>query len=393
MVTAHLDDMPTGSPAPGADDNASGAVAVLVAADVLSQFSWNCTLRFALWTGEEQGLLGSERYAHRAQSNGENIAGVLNLDMIAWNTAGSTPDIDLHAKSSMPATVDLANQMASVIATYGIDLVPEVRADGTGASDHASFWNHDYNAILGIEDYYPNEHDFDPYYHMTSDTLSTLDLDYFTEYVKAAVAETTHMAGCLATGSLEGVVLASHDNSPIANAEIKVKDSAGREYTLHSGSDGRYSQAVPPATYSATVAAYGYAPGAVGAVTVSGNSSTTQDCVLTAAAPAATSVSISLDSGELKLAWPHISPDTAYQVHRSSTPYFTPDGSTLVTTLSAAHSPAPDETLTYRDPHSGSGDASVNDYYVVLAINPAGASAASDRRGEFDFMLGLPASP
>ena len=65
--------------------------AVLVAADILSQYRWGCTLRFAFWTGEEQGLLGSAAYAQRSRNQSENIAGVLNLDMIAWNTAGSTP--------------------------------------------------------------------------------------------------------------------------------------------------------------------------------------------------------------------------------------------------------------------------------------------------------------
>ena len=90
------------------------------------------------------------------RNQSENIAGVLNLDMIAWNTPGSTPDIDLHAKSALPATVDLANQFKSVVTAYGLNLVPQVITNGTGASDHASFWNQSYPAILGIEDYYPN---------------------------------------------------------------------------------------------------------------------------------------------------------------------------------------------------------------------------------------------
>jgi len=197
MVTAHLDDMPDGLLAPGADDNASGSAAVLVAADILSQYRWDCTLRFALWTGEEQGLLGSNAYAERAAAQSENILGVLNFDMIAWNTLGSAPDIDLHATAVRPATVELANQFASVISAYGLNLIPEVRTDGTGASDHASFWDSGYTAILGIEDFYPNYHDFSPYYHKTSDRLATLDMAYFTEYVRASVAAAAHMSNCL----------------------------------------------------------------------------------------------------------------------------------------------------------------------------------------------------
>jgi Zn-dependent M28 family amino/carboxypeptidase len=63
IIGAHIDDV-TGTP--GADDNASGSVATLLAADILSQYDWGCTLRFAFWTGEEQGLLGSDVYAHRS---------------------------------------------------------------------------------------------------------------------------------------------------------------------------------------------------------------------------------------------------------------------------------------------------------------------------------------
>ena len=71
LIGAHLDDMPVGPTAPGADDNASGSAAVLVAADILSQYQWGCTLRFAFWTGEEQGLLGSAAYAQRSHDSGK----------------------------------------------------------------------------------------------------------------------------------------------------------------------------------------------------------------------------------------------------------------------------------------------------------------------------------
>ncbi len=387
MVTAHLDDMPSGSTAPGADDNASGSTAVLVAADILSQFSWDCTLRFALWTGEEQGLLGSDKYAQRAYNNDENILGVLNLDMIAWNTPDSLPEIDLHADGDLPRTVDLANQAASVMTTYAINLAPEVRADGTGASDHASFWKYGYDAILGIEDYYPNDHDFDPYYHTTGDKLDTLDLGYFTEYVKAAVAETATMAGCLLTGALQGQVTASHDGSPIANAALSLTDTLGRVYQLTVDTNGEYRQAVPPSTYAAQVSAYGYAATETNGIIVSANGSTTQNFVLAAAAAVAPTASIGIDAGEARLTWPHVSPDTNYQVHRSQNPYFTPQPGTRLSTLEANHPPAANESLTYRDADSAVGDAGVNHFYLILGVNAAGASAGSNHTGEFDFAL------
>lgn len=390
MLTAHLDDMPTGSTAPGADDNASGSVGVLVAADILSQFEWNCTLRFALWTGEEQGLLGSDKYAQRAKSNGENIRGVLNLDMIGWNTSGSVPEIDLNANKLYPATIDLANQMASVIDAYDFDLVPEVLDYGEGASDHASFWTRGYPAILGIEDYYPNDHDFDPYYHKTTDKLSTLNLPYFTEFVKAAVAETAHMSGCLVTGIAQGHVTAARDGSAVAGAEIALTDAAGRTYQLKTDATGAYNQAVPPGTYSLTAAAYGYGSANTTSVAVTANGTATADFTLTALAPAAPSAAAGLDAGEVKLSWRHISPNTAYAIRRSAAPYFAPADGELMITLPAAHPPAQNEALSWRDATSGAGDTAVNHFYVVIGQNAAGVGAASNQVGEFDFALTKP---
>jgi hypothetical protein len=191
IVCGHIDDLPSGPVAPGADDNASGTVGVLVAADILTQYQWHYTLRFALWTGEEQGLLGSHEYALRSYNLGEHIEGVLNLDMIAYNTAASVPDIDLHADQSMSGTMTLAQLFADVVSGYSLDLVPEIKPYGTDRSDHASFWDYGYTAILGIEDF----GDFNPNYHTTGDQLQYLDMDFYAEFVKASVATTAHMAG------------------------------------------------------------------------------------------------------------------------------------------------------------------------------------------------------
>jgi hypothetical protein len=191
IICGHIDDMPPGPIAPGADDNASGATAVLLAADVMSRYSWGYTLRFALWTGEEQGLLGSHAYAQRSSGLGENIAGVLNLDMIAYNTSGSARDIDLHANSGIPATLELAQLFADAVGVYGLDLIPQIVPDGTGASDHTSFCDYGYAAILGIEDL----GDFNPRLHKTTDRLEYLDMDYYVEFVRASIAACAHMAG------------------------------------------------------------------------------------------------------------------------------------------------------------------------------------------------------
>lgn len=195
IICAHLDDMPAGSVAPGADDNASGSTAVMIAADILSQYNFGCTLKFALWTGEEQGLLGSDAYAERAAAAGDRILGVLNLDMIGWDNSGG-PIIELHAISTLTPTLELARLFSDTVSTYNINLDPRIFTYGEAASDHSSFWDEGYTAILAIEDW----GDFNAHYHTVNDRLEYLNLTYFTEFVKAAVGTFAHMS-CLTGGS------------------------------------------------------------------------------------------------------------------------------------------------------------------------------------------------
>lgn len=88
IICAHYDSTTGGTSwvtAPGADDNGSGVAAVMAAAEILSDYEFNCTIRFIAFSGEELGLKGSMNYAGESIGLGENICGVLNLDMIAYN--------------------------------------------------------------------------------------------------------------------------------------------------------------------------------------------------------------------------------------------------------------------------------------------------------------------
>lgn len=297
ILSAHLDNMPSTGRAPGADDNASGVVAALIAADILSQYQWDCTLRFGLWTGEEQGLNGSAAYALRAYNQGENIAGVLNLDMIAWNTPNSSRDIDLHARSNFPATMTLAQLFADVVDAYEFNLIPAIIPNGTGASDHASFWQYGYPAILGIEDF----GDFNPYYHTSNDRLSILDLDYYTEFIRASLATFVHMSGCLVeeqTGEIAGLVRESGNDLPIVGAAVTLESSAGQVLTATSGLDGAYGRILPVDSYTMTVAASGYYSATWPGIVIQADEVTTQDMALAPLCEPVTGAQLSRLTGE-----------------------------------------------------------------------------------------------
>jgi len=282
IIGGHIDDMPSSGPAPGADDNASGSVATLIAADILTQYQWGCTLRFALWTGEEQGLLGSQVYAQRAYNSGENIVGYLNLDMIAWNTPSSSPDIDLHADSSLPATLDLAQLFADVVAAYNLNLIPQINPNGSGASDHASFWQYGYTSILGIEDFA----DFNPRYHTSGDLLQYLEMAYYTDFVKASIATFAHMSDCLIPGGLgylDGHVTDAAGGAPIEGAQLEITDDLGHTFHATTDPSGYYTRTLVAGTYTVTADAYGYLPSTVSSVVIYTDTVTTVDLALDSA--------------------------------------------------------------------------------------------------------------
>jgi len=192
IICAHMDDRSEQpeTNAPGADDNGSGTIAVVEAARIFAGYDFEKTIKFCLWTGEEQGLLGSEAYAGEAYARGDNIIGVFNLDMISWDGNGDGSS-EFHTGTEGPS-IALGNAMVEVVNDYSLDLSPDIITWGaTNLSDHASFWEYGYAAMLGIEDY---SSDFNPYYHTTGDNLDHIMEGFFTEFTKAGVGVVATMA-------------------------------------------------------------------------------------------------------------------------------------------------------------------------------------------------------
>ncbi|MBN1145830.1 MAG: M28 family peptidase [Anaerolineales bacterium] len=256
LLTAHLDSYSGSysySLAPGADDNASGSAALMHIADILSHYDFACTLRYALFTGEEQGMIGSNAYAADVFAAGEDVEAVLNMDMLAYNTPGTRPKIELHTRPGNVNDLAIANLFADVIPAYQINLVPMILQDGETFSDHSSFWQRGYPAILAIEDW--NDHT--PYYHTTNDRLGTINMGYYTEFVKAALATFAHM-GCLLEGRLAGTVRDLDSSDPLPGVSVQVKTGGQTVLTTNTGADGKYSGHLPPGDYTVVFSALDY---------------------------------------------------------------------------------------------------------------------------------------
>jgi Zn-dependent M28 family amino/carboxypeptidase len=207
IVCAHYDSTsPSASRltlAPGADDNASGTAAVLEAARVLAPYELDYTVRFIAFSAEEWGLYGSRAYAAAARAAGERIRGVINLDMIAY--ADVMPE-DLQIIVN-PVSEWLADLFLAAAESYG-PLAATKTVDASFVySDHSPFWDNAYPALLAIED----DPLTNPYYHRTTDTLSTLQPDFFTASARASLGLLAELAQPVKDGyprtpaSLEGV--------------------------------------------------------------------------------------------------------------------------------------------------------------------------------------------
>ncbi|MCG6495514.1 M28 family peptidase [Kitasatospora sp. A2-31] len=128
MFGAHLDSVGAG---PGINDNGSGSAVLLETALVLAQQNPGLTrhVRFAWWTGEEQGLQGSQYYVGQLSAGQRSaIKGYYNFDMVGSPNAGYFIN-NLNSAASAP--------MKAYWDSLGVQ--PEENVEGQGRSDDYSF--------------------------------------------------------------------------------------------------------------------------------------------------------------------------------------------------------------------------------------------------------------
>ncbi len=221
IICAHYDDMPSGTIAPGADDNASGTAAVIEAARIFTQYNSKYTIIYALWDEEEQGLIGSAYYAQQAFNAGDSIMGVLNMDMIAYDNDNDGVG-EIHIRN-FGNSVALKDEMVLVNNTYAIGVVPSIINPGTTASDQASFWNNGYGALLLIEEYYGG--DFNAYYHTVNDLITHFNLPYFLKMSRLTLGTLATLAQLTDIVPVELLAF----NASVRNSEVHLLWSTASE--------------------------------------------------------------------------------------------------------------------------------------------------------------------
>ena len=128
IIGAHLDSWDYGT---GAQDNGTGSVMVLDVARAIAAMGKapRRSIRFALWGGEEQGLLGSYAYAQAHSNEMSKCVAVLNTDNGAGHPKGwkveSRQDVQDAMKPISDALLkDISGGALSLETTYDTDHGP-----------------------------------------------------------------------------------------------------------------------------------------------------------------------------------------------------------------------------------------------------------------------------
>ncbi len=137
MLGAHFDSWHSGT---GATDNASGSAAMMEAMRILKAAGLKTrrTVRLALWTGEEQGLLGARAYAKQQFGDPdtmqlkpahEKVSGYFNMD----NGTGAIRGVYLQGNEAVRPV------FSAWIAPFRNLGVTTLSIRNTGSTDHVAF--------------------------------------------------------------------------------------------------------------------------------------------------------------------------------------------------------------------------------------------------------------
>jgi len=190
VIGAHYDSRGTmaNSPtqrAPGADDNGSGSAAIL---EILKTFntlvmeegySTRCKLIFALFAGEEQGLVGSAALATSYVNAGVDLTAMINLDMIGYPDSAFPQTLYWMSGSTTSSLTQLAMQLTR-------DYLGEntlVTLTSACCSDQQSFFSRGYVAasIFEARSAFNN-----PNYHQSSDLPATVNFNHVLRNTQSA---------------------------------------------------------------------------------------------------------------------------------------------------------------------------------------------------------------
>lgn len=164
IIGGHLDSWDLGT---GATDDGTGTMAVLEAARALAKLGLKPkrTIRFIMFTGEEEGLVGSRKYVEAHKAELDKIVAVLVHD----TGTGRVQSIGLQSHYAVKEAMD------RLMAPYRVLGLGEISTRGLNGTDHASF------AAAGVPGFYciqdPAEYNRKTH-HTQADTFDAVWADH-----------------------------------------------------------------------------------------------------------------------------------------------------------------------------------------------------------------------
>jgi hypothetical protein len=191
VLGAHYDHlgMANGYTWNGADDNGSGTVGVMTIAKAFMESGIKPakTLIFALWSAEEEGLLGSRYYVENLLYPKKNLRLNVNFDMISRYISENEPkkvSMIYTESCSIFRTITEENIKKFVI-DLDIDFQPS--KDPSGGSDHRSFVAEG----IPIMRFKPGHRE---QYHTPDDETGTVNWDIMEKIIKISFANIWELA-------------------------------------------------------------------------------------------------------------------------------------------------------------------------------------------------------
>lgn len=171
IIGAHLDSWELGT---GALDNGCNAALVVDALRAIksSQVLPRRTIRFILFSGEEQGLLGSRAYAYNHRAELDKAAGVIIYD----SGTGKTTGFSIGGRTDL---VYPAKQLIAPLAQFG---VKEIETNMEWGTDHFDFM------LEGVPTFVADQQEANYLvnYHAVSDTYDKVDFEQLKKHVAEA---------------------------------------------------------------------------------------------------------------------------------------------------------------------------------------------------------------
>lgn len=206
---------------PGADDDGSGVAAILMMASILSKYSFNSTIKFILFSGEEQGLLGSKEYVKEIKNKNNNIIGVLALDKIGYaKTYKDWTTIRHHSDPASSWMIDISEDISN---KYKDEINLKInRLPFDSSSDHKSFVDQGYTGSNLVEQ------SLNPYYHTSEDLLKHMNISYLKKVCQLSICTIATIAqghSILTNEDITISVQGKKNNPNQAKLSIKIENN------------------------------------------------------------------------------------------------------------------------------------------------------------------------